>query len=187
VDWTRVLALAERFALDLSRPIRTLSRGNKQKLSLVQAFMHRPELLILDEPTSGLDPLLQQEFRQLVKETTADGATVFLSSHIMGEVEALCDRVAIIREGKLAAVETIADLRGRVLRRVRVRFADLSPDAFTAIAGLSGVRWDGPVVTAMLRGSPDQLIRALAQCRVEDLVVEEPELEEVFIALYGGT
>ncbi|HCC33728.1 MAG TPA: ABC transporter [Clostridiales bacterium] len=186
VDWSRVRALADRFILDLSRPIRSLSRGNRQKLSLVQAFMHRPELLILDEPTSGLDPLLQQEFRQLIRETAANGATVFLSSHIMQEVEALCDRVAIVREGKLTAVETIAGLRGRALRRVRVRFADPPPGVFPDLAGISGIQLDRNVLTAMLQGSPDQLIRRLAQCRVEDLVVEEPELEEVFMALYGG-
>ncbi|GIU99464.1 MAG: hypothetical protein KatS3mg014_1080 [Actinomycetota bacterium] len=134
----RVAELAERLDVDLSARIRTLSHGNRQKIGLIQAFMHRPELLILDEPTQGLDPLIQHEFSRLIEEARADGRTVFLSSHVMPEVERVCDRVAIIREGRLVAVEEIGDLRAKELRTLEIRFAaPVPPHAF---AGVPGVR-----------------------------------------------
>lgn len=185
VDWDYVRLLAERLELDLTRPIRTLSKGNRQKLGLVQAFMHRPELLILDEPTSGLDPLAQRTFQELVREAVREGATVFLSSHVLSEVQALCDRVGIVREGRLVAVEEVGRLQG--LRRVRVRFAGPVPEeAFSVLPGLRDVRVEGSWLTATVLGSPDPLIKALARYEVQDLTVEEPDLEELVLAYYGG-
>jgi len=123
VDWGDVRRLAERLDLRLATRIRSLSHGNKQKIGLVQAFMHRPELLVLDEPTTGLDPLVQQEFHTLIAEARLGGSTVFLSSHVMPEVERLCDRVGIIREGRLVAVEDVGDLKARAIRTLDIRFA----------------------------------------------------------------
>jgi len=185
VDWGHVRLLAERLELDLTRPIRTLSKGNRQKLGLLQAFMHRPELLILDEPTSGLDPLAQRTFQELVREAVREGATVFLSSHVLSEVQALCDRVGIVREGRLVAVEEVRRLQG--LRRVRMQFAEPVPEeAFSGLPGLRDVRVEGPWLTATVLGSLDPLIKALARYEVRDLTVEEPDLEELILAYYGG-
>ena len=124
VDGGAVRTLAERLSLDLETPIRELSHGNRQKVGLAQALMHRPELVILDEPTQGLDPLVQHQFHQLLNEAREEGRTVFLSSHVMSEVERICDRVAIIREGRLVAIEDIGDLRARGLRTLEVRLAE---------------------------------------------------------------
>ncbi len=132
------MRLAERFELDLDRPIGALSRGNRQKVGLVQAFMHRPELLILDEPTAGLDPLKQQEFYDLLRETTASGHTVFLSSHALSEVQRVAGRVAVIRAGRLELVESVETLRARAPARVEVSFA--SPPPVDAFAGIPGVQ-----------------------------------------------
>jgi len=185
VDWGHVRLLAERLELDLTRPIRTLSKGNRQKLGLLQAFMHRPELLILDEPTSGLDPLAQRTFQELVREAVREGATVFLSSHVLSKVQALCDRVGIVREGRLVAVEEVRRLQG--LRRVRMQFAEPVPEeAFSGLPGLRDVRVEGPWLTATVLGSLDPLIKALARYEVRDLTVEEPDLEELILAYYGG-
>src|SRR5690606_12388805 len=138
----RIGALAERLDLDLGRPIRGLSKGNKQKVGLVQAFMHRPELLVLDEPTSGLDPLLQREFLALVSEARDDGATVFMSSHVLSEVERAADRVGVIRAGRLLDVSDVRTLRHRAGQRVELRFAQApDPAAFEAVPGLSSVDW----------------------------------------------
>ncbi|GIV00732.1 MAG: ABC transporter [Actinomycetota bacterium] len=140
----RVAELAERLDVDLSARIRTLSHGNRQKIGLIQAFMHRPELLILDEPTQGLDPLIQHEFYRLIEETRADGRTVFLSSHVMPEVERVCDRVAIIREGRLVAIEEIGDLRAKEMRTLEIRFAaPVQPHAFEGVPGVREAHVNG--------------------------------------------
>ncbi|MER3443804.1 MAG: hypothetical protein C4342_02260 [Armatimonadota bacterium] len=179
--------LLERFDLDPTRKLRTLSKGNKQKLGLVQAFMHHPELLILDEPTSGLDPLLQAEFQKLVQEVRREGATVFLSSHVMGEVQALCDRVGIIREGRLVAVSAIHELAERSLRRVRIRFAEaINPKEWAQMPGLKDLRAEGDWLEATVQGSLDPLIKAAAQHRVRDFISQEPSLEEIFLAYYDA-
>jgi ABC-2 type transport system ATP-binding protein len=178
--------LIERLDLDPTRPMRTLSKGNKQKVGLVQAFMHRPQLLILDEPTSGLDPLLQQEFQQLVRETQAAGATIFLSSHSMNEVQTLCNRVGIIREGRLVAVETVAALHQRALRRIRIEFAEPIPAEGWEHLGLKDLQLGPSQLQATVQGSLEPLIRALAPYRVQDFVSQEPSLEEIFLAYYTG-
>jgi ABC-2 type transport system ATP-binding protein len=185
IDWAYVDALAERLDLDLSRQVRQLSKGNKQKVGLVQAFMHRPELVVLDEPTAGLDPLMQQEFYRLVRERTADGGTVFLSSHVLAEVEHVADRVGIIREGELAVVEEVRALKEKALRRVDVTFVrPVTGEAFSAVPGLRAVEVDGASVVFSLAGSVDPLVKALARFEVETIATHEPDLEEIFLAYY---
>ena len=185
VEPTRIEALARRLHLDLDRPVRALSRGNKQKVAIVQAFMHEPELLVLDEPTSGLDPLMQREFHALVKEARAAGATVFLSSHILPEVEALCDRVGIIRDGRLVEVDDVAAVKARAVRHVVARFAS-PPDASWAegVPGVSDVKVDGAELSCAVRGGTGALVKALAARDLVDLATREPTLEEVFMAFY---
>jgi ABC-2 type transport system ATP-binding protein len=178
-------ALAERLDLDLTRRIRDLSKGNRQKLGVVQAFMHSPELLILDEPTSGLDPLLQQVFVAMVREARADGRTVFMSSHVMSEVQQTADRVGIVRDGRLVAVERVEDLRERSVRRVEIHFAEpVAPREFVGVPGVSELAVTGPILHCRLDGSPDALVKAVAQHTVVSLLVEEPDLEDFFLSTY---
>jgi ABC-2 type transport system ATP-binding protein len=177
--------LAERFELDLDRPIRALSRGNRQKVGLVQAFMHRPDLLVLDEPTAGLDPLMQQEFYELLRETTGEGRTVFLSSHALAEVQRVAARVGVIREGRLELVESVDALRSRAFTRVEVSFASLPPaGAFAGLAGVHELERRGHVVLFALEGPADPLVKALARFQVVGLDSHEADLEDVFLALY---
>ncbi|HEU6446173.1 MAG TPA: ABC transporter ATP-binding protein [Gaiellaceae bacterium] len=178
--------LVERFECVLDRPIKELSRGNRQKLGVVQAFMHRPEVLILDEPTAGLDPLNQEEFRKLARETAADGRTVFLSSHSLEEVQRIADRVGIIRTGRLIDVDSVASLRERSLRRIAIRFAE--PADPSAFAGLDGVRVQSAEGTTVVLSAPetamDGVIREAARHRIADFVSEPADLEEIFLELY---
>jgi ABC-2 type transport system ATP-binding protein len=181
----RIAELAARLDLDLDARIKSLSKGNRQKVGLVQAFMHRPELLILDEPSSGLDPLVQQTFLDLVSEARADGATVFMSSHIMSEVEAVADRVAIIREGRLVALDTVAALRARSYLRVRITFAaPVDASEFAALPGVTAVDVDGTTLTCQVDGSPDALIKAAARHTVTGLHADTQDLEELFHSYY---
>ncbi len=179
-------ALCERFDVILDRPIRELSKGNRQKLGLVQAFMHRPELLVLDEPTSGLDPLLQEEFRALLRETAVDGRTVFLSSHSLDEVQHAADRVGIIRSGRLLDVDSVAALRARALRHVTIVFAD-GADA-EVLAGISEVRIHERTPTLVRLSAPesamDAVVKAAARSQIVDLVSSPADLEEIFLELY---
>jgi beta-exotoxin I transport system ATP-binding protein len=182
---SRVDELASRLELDPSRQIKNLSKGNRQKVGVVQAFMHTPELLILDEPTSGLDPFLQQEFVAMVREAKANGQTVFMSSHVLGEVQQTADRVGIIREGTLVAVEQVEDLRERAVRQVEITFADPVPaKEFTDLPGISDVAVDGAVVRCRLDGRADPLIKAAARHTVVSFLSEEPDLEELFFHYY---
>jgi len=184
-DLREAEALAKRFELDLDVPIRTLSRGNRQKVGLVQAFMHRPELLVLDEPTSGLDPLMQQEFYDLLRETTADGRTVFLSSHVLPEVQRVADRVGVIREGRLELIETVDVLRARAPTRVEASFVGVPPKgAFDGLAGVREIERHGHVVLFALEGPADPLVKALARYEVIGLDSHEADLEDVFLAFY---
>lgn len=185
VDWSYTEALAERLGLDLSRAIRTLSTGNKQKVGLVQAFMHRPELLVVDEPTSGLDPLVRQEFYLIVQEAKANGQTVFLSSHILAEVERIADRVGIIREGQLVLEEEVATLKARAVRQLEMQFAEPVPaDAFSGLPGLRDVRAENNTLHCTIEGSVDALIKAAARFEVLNITSHEPDLEEIFLAYY---
>jgi ABC-2 type transport system ATP-binding protein len=186
VDWQFALELAGRFDCDLGAPIRSLSHGNKQKIGLIQAFMHRPELLILDEPTQGLDPLVQQQFHKLVEEVRAEGRTIFLSSHVMPEVERLCDRVGIIREGRLIAIEDIGELKAHALRTLEFHFAQPVPaDAFSLVAGVREVQAHGDTLRLSVAGPVDAIVKAAARFEVVDLASREPSLEDVFLAFYG--
>jgi ABC-2 type transport system ATP-binding protein len=178
--------LCRRLGVVLDRPIRHLSKGNRQKVGLVQAFMHRPELVVLDEPTSGLDPLLQKEVRALLRETAAEGRTVFLSSHSLDEVQDTADRVGIIRSGRLVDVDAVASLRSRSLRHVAVRFA--GPVDAGTLADIPGVRVvaaeDSTVRLSAPETAMDAVVKAIAQHRVVDLVSEPADLEEIFLELY---
>jgi ABC-2 type transport system ATP-binding protein len=179
-------SLCERLALDLDRPIRQLSKGNRQKIGLVQAFMHRPEVLILDEPTAGLDPLLQSEVRALLRETAAEGRTVLLSSHLLDEVQHAADRVGMIRAGRLVDVDAVDRLRERALRHVAITFTrPVDPDAFAA---LEGVRIAGAEGSQLRLTAPeatmDAVVKEAARHRIVDLVSEPADLEEIFLELY---
>jgi ABC-2 type transport system ATP-binding protein len=183
----RIAGLAERLELDTKVGIRRLSKGNRQKVGLIQALMHDPELLILDEPTSGLDPLVQQTFLELVREARANGQTVFMSSHVLSEVEQIADRVGILREGRMIAVEGFEDLRGRAVRRVEIRFDEpVSAEAFAGIPGIADLTVDGSVLRCLMTGRADALVKAAARYPVATLLAEEPDLEELFFALYRG-
>ncbi len=167
---------------DLARPIRTYSRGMRQKLAIVQAVQHDPALLLLDEPTEGLDPLVQDGFFAFLRERAAAGATVFFSSHVLSEVEALCDRVAIIRAGRIVDEGRVRDLRGRRPRRVTLTLA--GPDGRIDIPGASNVRRSAGTVTLDHHGPAADLLRALAAIRLEDVRIEEPGLDEIFLSYY---
>lgn len=187
VDRQYVNDLLERLKCEPTARIRTLSHGNRQKLGLVQAFMHQPRLVILDEPTSGLDPLVQQEFYALLAETKKAGRTVFLSTHVLSEAERACDRVGIIRNGRLAAIESIAGLKAKALRRLEIRFGGPVPaDRFSGIPGIRDVRFDGNTLECTATGEPDALIKAAAQYRIVDIISREPGLEEIFLTYYGN-
>jgi ABC-2 type transport system ATP-binding protein len=176
--------LAQRLQLDLDRPIRTLSKGNRQKVGLVQAFMHRPELLILDEPTSGLDPIVQHEFTLMLAEVRERGATVFLSSHVLSEVERVADRVGLVREGRLIVVDDVGHLKSRVARRLDLYFAQPPPaGAFTGLPGVRSVQQAGEHVTLVLEGSADAAIKRAARYTLTTLASREPDLEDIFLEL----
>jgi ABC-2 type transport system ATP-binding protein len=186
VDWAVVRDLAERLDCDLERRNADLSSGNKRKLGLLQAFMHRPELLVLDEPTSGLDPLVQREFYGMVREAQAAGQSIFLSSHVLPEVQRICDRVAFIREARLVAVENVADLVGRAVREVEVEFAHaVAPEAFAALPGVTVAEAGGAGLRLTVAGPMDALVKALAAHEVVSLTSREPDLEDVFMTFYG--
>jgi ABC-2 type transport system ATP-binding protein len=186
VRWERVRELIDRLGADAQARVGTLSHGNKQKLGVIQAFMHDPELLVLDEPTNALDPLVQQEVHSMIRETHTSGRTVFLSSHILPEVEALCDRVGIIREGHLATVEHIATLKDRALRRLEIRFAEPVPAVeFGTLQGVQDLTVEDSVLRCTVAGSLDEVIKAAARHTVLNVISEEPGLEEIFLAFYG--
>jgi ABC-2 type transport system ATP-binding protein len=181
-------ALAERFGADLDRPVRELSTGNRQKLGLVQAFMHAPELLILDEPITGLDPLVQQSFHQLLHETAGEGRTIMLSSHSLSEVERVTDRLAIIREGRLVVVDSLENLRRVAVQRLEIEFAEsVDPAQFTTLPGVTQATAAGPIVTVSFEGSADLVVKAAAGHEVLAVRPHEQDLEEIFLRYYRET
>ena len=185
LDDREVEAVAKRLDLDLGRKYREYSHGNKQKLALLLAFAHRPALLILDEPTSGLDPLHQQEFYGLIRDARERGATVFISSHVLSEVEQVCDRVGIVREGHLATVGQLDQLVGMRAHRVEIEFEDRPPaDRLRALPGFEQLSVEDHRVTGMFRGDFEPLLAALASAHVTRFVSREPSLEEIFLGYY---
>jgi ABC-2 type transport system ATP-binding protein len=186
VDQAYQQALIARLDVDPSRRFREYSKGNKQKIGLIIALQHRPDLLLLDEPTSGLDPLIQQEFYGVIREAKAEGRTVFLSSHILSEVEKTCDRVAIIRDGRLARVDRTEALRDLAHHTVELVFTDQVPvEAFSSLAGVSHVVAEDHILRLRVSGSITPVVRAAAQYDLADFISREPSLEETFLAEYG--
>ena len=188
VDDRVVRSLAGRLELDLERRMGDLSKGNKQKVGIVAAFMHDPPLLILDEPTSGLDPLRQQDVLDLIRERAAAGRTVFLSSHELDQVEHVADRVAIVRDGRLVDIQAIAGLKERAVRRVEVRFAGPST-GWESVGLLPGVRHaslEGGVLRLTVEGAMDAVVKELARLPIQTLTSEPPELDEIFLSYYGS-
>lgn len=186
VNPERITALAKRFDIDLGRKYEELSHGNKQKVALIQAFMHEPELLILDEPTLGLDPLMQREFRTLVRESATAGTTVFLSSHVLSEVEQICDRVALISRGRLVQVGSLAELRAVRAHRIEARFeGELGADEVGSLPGVSEAAIDDHRFTCTVQGPIAPLLHRLDEAGVVELDSHEMTLEEVFFAHIG--
>ena len=185
-DWKYIQELAERLSLDMKQAIKNLSKGNKQKVGVIQALMHHPQLLLLDEPTSGLDPLMQQEVLTLLREANAQGATVFFSSHIMSEVESLAERVAIIRAGEIVETAKTSILTGRSVRHLTVRLK--RPASSQNIGNLPGVEVlsssDETSFTLQVTGDMEKLVKALGEYPVLDLETTHPSLEETFLAYY---
>ncbi len=187
IDMNYVQELAQRFQFDTSKRIREYSTGNKRKLGLILAVMHKPDLLILDEPTSGLDPLMQQSFNQLMREFRADGHTVFLSSHVLSEVQSICDRVGVLRNGVLKAIERVDRLMNAEFKWVTIHMRDGSGvvSQLTQIPGVTEITPQGQdVVKLRLSGDFDPLLKAINDRYVVDLHVQEPTLEEIFLAFY---
>ncbi|MET0956570.1 MAG: ABC transporter ATP-binding protein [Cryobacterium sp.] len=189
----RIDELADRLGLDLDRTVRTLSKGNKQKLGIVQAFMHQPDLLVLDEPTSGLDPLMQQEFLGLVREARDAGQTVFLSSHVISEIQQVADEVAILRDGRIITISGVEALRDTAIRHLRMSASGIgAPELHDRLFPLAEVgelevlpTSTGAEATAILTGALSPFVRAIASLTLTDLVVEEPDLEESVLRLYS--
>lgn len=186
VDWSYTEALADRLQADLSKKSRAYSHGNKQKIGLIAAFMSKPDLLILDEPSTGLDPLMQQEFYKMIAEVKADGRTVFLSSHILPEVERTCDRVAIIRAGRLVSLESITEIKAKSMRQVEIRFASpVSVSDFVSVDGVNDVIVDNGTLRCSLVGKMDALVKAAARYDVIDMETRQATLEDTFLTFYG--
>jgi ABC-2 type transport system ATP-binding protein len=177
--------LVKRFDFDTSRKVRTYSKGNRQKINLIAALASRADLLILDEPTAGLDPLMEQAFRESVLEAKDNGQTVFLSSHVLSEAEALCDRVAILRAGRLVEIGSLAQMRHLSAVTVEASFPGAPPAAVEKVAGVSAVQVAGHHLSCQVRGPIDDLLTVLAAAHPETLLSREPSLEELFLSIYG--
>lgn len=169
---------------DLTRRIKFLSHGTKQKLGLIIAMQHDPELLLLDEPTNGLDPLVQGAFREVVLDFSRRGRSVFLSSHILSEIEEICGRVAILRAGRLVTVESIQRLRENMIRKLQVRFRGRVPENLPAVPGVTRVVENGRDVSLWIRGDVNPILRCIAKADIDHFVFPEPELEEIFLGYY---
>jgi ABC-2 type transport system ATP-binding protein len=177
--------LVERFGVQLDRPVRDLSMGNRQKIGVVAAFMSDPALVVLDEPTTGLDPLVQQEFQALVREVSANGTTVFLSSHTLSEVERVADRVGIIREGRLVVTERIEELKRKAVRRLEFDFGEpVEVEPFARLDGVLAAEVADTVVRLSIRGPVGEAVTLAAQHRLLNVVSAEPDLEELFLTYY---
>jgi ABC-2 type transport system ATP-binding protein len=177
------MKLAKSLDLDIDRKIEDLSFGNRKKVGIVQALLHKPKLLILDEPTGGLDPLMQQAFFEILKEKQKEGTTVFFSSHYLGEVQKMCDRVAIIKDGSILKVERIEELRSTQFRKVYIMFHNKRNEELK-ISGAMNVKEDGEHIQFLYSGKAQDLVQQLASLSISDIRIEEPSLEEVFMHYY---
>ncbi|NCC82998.1 MAG: ABC transporter ATP-binding protein [Clostridia bacterium] len=185
VDLPRIRELAGIMDLDLTRKIDDLSYGNKKKVGIVQGLLHRPKLIILDEPTSGLDPLMQKKFFELIREENKNGATVLMSSHILTEVQKLCSRVAIIKEGRIIQLQEINSLRNTSYKKVRIEFRDGVPEGFDAVPGISALTRENGEATFLYAGDVNTLVRRISAEPLKNLTIEEPDLEEIFMHYYS--
>jgi len=188
VDWKKIVVMAERLELDMGKKFRQYSRGNKQKVGIIQALMHQPHLLILDEPTSGLDPLNQQEFYKMLQEAREAGSSAFFSSHIISEVEKICDRVGIIREGQLIKVGDIAELTGIKSHQLELTFSGPAPvDEIKQVLGVTQVENDGnpAILRCVVKAEAfDQIVKIASHYNLVNFVSREPSLEEIFLNYY---
>lgn len=182
---SRIKELADIFALDLDRKIIDLSRGNRKKISILQCLIHQPQLLILDEPTTGLDPLMQAKFFDVLREENSSGTTIFFSSHTLSEVQKMCRRVGIIKEGKIIAVEDIETLRKKQLRKIQVEFAHSIKSDEIECAGVTASKVDRNNLHFMFSGNMGDLLNTLAGKDIKDMIIEEPSLEEIFMHYYS--
>ena len=181
----RIKDLSDRMNLDLNKKIDELSFGNKKKVGIVQGLLHSPDLIILDEPTSGLDPLMQQTFFELIREENKRGAAVLMSSHILGEVQRLCDRVAIIKEGRIIKVEKISTLKENSVRRFKFEVESSISEDYFAMEGVDGLKVEGNVHSYIYRGDVNRIIEKLSAVELVNLWAEEPDLEEIFLHYYS--
>lgn len=179
----RIKYLSDVMELDLERKINALSYGNKKKVGIVQGLLHRPKLIILDEPTSGLDPLMQQKFFNLIKEENKNGSTVLFSSHILSEVQALCHRVAIIKEGEIISIQNIAELKKESYKKVIIRGTKLNKD-IANLEGVSNVEIKDKKISFMFNGDLNALVTSLSKVQIEDIIIDNPTLEEIFMHYY---
>ncbi len=183
-DKNRIYRLAEIMDLDLNRKIDDLSYGNKKKVGIIQGLIHQPRLIILDEPTSGLDPLIQQEFFNLIREENQNGATVLFSSHVLSEVQKLCSRVAIIKEGRIIGVEDIKALHNNNYKKFKIQLAETVSSDYFNIEGVADLTVDENNHTFLFKGDINQMIAKIHDHRISNLIVEEPALEEIFMHYY---
>lgn len=185
IDKKYMTELIKKFQFDPTKKVRTYSKGNRQKINIIAAFMTRADLLIMDEPTSGLDPIMEQAFKECALEARANGQTIFLSSHVLEEVEALCDRIAILRSGKLVELGTLPQMRHLSALSVEATF-ETKPPRVDHIKGVSNVRVIGHQLTCQIRGPIEPLLAAIIAGHPKSLLSREPSLEELFLSLYGG-
>ncbi|MCM3125054.1 MULTISPECIES: ABC transporter ATP-binding protein [unclassified Mesobacillus] len=180
----RIKELADIMELDLTKKIDDLSLGNKKKVGIVQGLLHEPKLIILDEPTSGLDPLMQQKFFDLLEKENKKGATILFSSHILSEVQRLCDRVAIIKDGRIVTVEKISTLKENTYKKFKIESnAAINKELFN-IEGVNQLQQDGPIISFLFRGNVNSIMKKIAEIEIANLWVEEPDLEEIFMHYY---
>lgn len=184
-DMDRIHYLANIMDLDLTRNIDDLSYGNKKKVGIVQGLLHRPELIILDEPTSGLDPLMQQRFFDLIREENKRGATVLFSSHILSEVQKLCSRVGIIKEGRMIKIENINDMINTTYKKVKIIFKDSIPEEIHTLEGISGKLLHNNEISFLFKGDINSLFHLLSRFSLVNAIIEEPDLEEIFLHYYN--
>ena len=184
-ETTSFIELAERLNCDLDKKIDTLSHGNKQKIAIIRALAHKPQLVIMDEPTTGLDPFVQNEFESIIRGMAADGSTILFSSHVLSEVENICDRIAIIGNGKLITVEDVSDLKSKQVRIFTVTFVEnVDAETFESIPAIKNIDVLNNQLSFEISGPIDSIIKAIAKYKVLDIKIHEPDLEEIFLSYY---